>query len=216
MVRRSISIRVTRFGVEVQYKQISTGVRAHNKSLIPEGEKLSALDHDFNIHGAIPSVLLDIDIPPNKDDSFYSGIVHVTVKYKVFTKSTAMRHAAESINIEMNKPILLMFTDGGPDHRTTFWSVQLSLLATFITLDLDMLISVRTAPSHSYCNPAERCMSLLNLGLQNVALQREPMNDNLEGKVKSATNLKKLRDLCDKQPCKCQLSTLRFIFCRTG
>jgi len=40
----------------------STGVRAHNKSLIPKGAKLSALDHDFHIHGAVPSVLLDVKL----------------------------------------------------------------------------------------------------------------------------------------------------------
>ena len=40
----------------------SIGVRAHNKSWIPEGAKLSALDPDFHIHGAVPSVLLDVEL----------------------------------------------------------------------------------------------------------------------------------------------------------
>ena len=51
-------------------------------------------------------------------------------------------------------PILFVYTDGGPDHRTTFWSVKLAHIATFIALDLDMLIAARTAPSRSFCNPA--------------------------------------------------------------
>lgn len=32
----------------------------------------------------------------------------------------------------------------------------------------------------SYNNPAERCMSLLNIALQNTALQREKMEDQFE------------------------------------
>ncbi|XP_062607328.1 uncharacterized protein LOC134269121 [Saccostrea cucullata] len=188
----------------------STGVRAHNKSLIPEGAKLSALDHDFHIHGAVPSVLLDVELPKCKDDSFYNGVLHVTVKDKVFTPSSPIRHAAESISIFRNSrssdglfldcPILFIYTDGGPDHRTTFWSVKLAHIATFIALDLDLLIAARTAPFHSYYNPAERCMSLLNLALQNVSLQRNSMDVNFEYIVKPASSLKKLRDLSERQP----------------
>lgn len=188
----------------------STGVRAHNKSLIPEGAKLSALDHDFHIHGAVPSVLLDVELPECKDDSFYNGVLHVTVKDKVFTPSSPIRHASESVSILRNTrssdglsldcPILFVYTDGGPDHRTTFWSVKIAYIAVFIALDLDLLIAARTAPFHSYSNPAERCMSLLNLGLQNISLQRNAMDGNMEYMVKSASTLKKLRDLSERQP----------------
>ena len=55
-------------------------------------------------------------------------------------------------------PILLMKTDGGPDHNVTFVSVQMALSALFLHHDLDMLVAVRTAPGHSYRNPAERVM----------------------------------------------------------
>ena len=71
----------------------------------------------------------------------------------------------------MEKPILKRYTDGGPDHRTTYKSVKVAALAEFIALDLDMIVCARTAPCGSYVNPAERCMSLLNLALQNVALE---------------------------------------------
>ena len=33
---------------------ISTGVRGHNRSLVPSSCFLSALDHDFHIHGVVP------------------------------------------------------------------------------------------------------------------------------------------------------------------
>lgn len=70
----------------------------------------------------------------------------------------------------------------------------------FVALDLDLLVTARTAPSQSYNNPAERCMSLLNIALQNTALQREKMEDQFEFKVKSLSSMKKIRDAAEKQP----------------
>ena len=77
-------------------------------------------------------------------------------------------------------PMLLIYSDGVPDHRITFESVKLSLIYLFKHLDLYVLIAARTAPSHSWANPAERVMSLLNLAYQNVALYRKEMNNNFE------------------------------------
>jgi hypothetical protein len=189
---------------------ISSGVRAHNKSMIPAGAKLVALDHDFHIHGAVPSVLFYSDIPDDAKDSFHRGTIHVSVKDKVFEPSSAMRHTVETAlilrsvmsqdDIVLEKPLLFMYTDGGPDHRSTFWTVQLAYIALFVALDLDMLVSARTAPSQSYNNPAERCMSLLNMALQHVSFARAAMDEGNEFKVKSCSTMKKLRDLARKQP----------------
>ena len=55
---------------------------------------------------------------------------------------------------------------GGPDHRLTYLTVQLSLIALFMNLDLDVLIAGQTALSHSWANPVERIMAIVNLGLQ--------------------------------------------------
>ena len=93
-----------------------------------------------------------------------------------------------------------MYTDGGPNYRTTYWSVKLAHIATFIVGDLDMRIAARTAPSQSICNPAERCMSLLYLALQNISLKRNRMGANIELRVKPGTTLKKLGDLSVKEP----------------
>lgn len=46
------------------HRPISTDVRSHNRAMIPVGATFSALDHDFHIHGDIPSVLF-------QNDSFY-------------------------------------------------------------------------------------------------------------------------------------------------
>ena len=56
-------------------------------------------------------------------------------------------------------------------------SVQIAHISLFIALDLDVLVAERTAPCQSYRNPAERIMSVLNLGLQNVSLSHQRMSE---------------------------------------
>ena len=181
---------------------ILTGVRAHNRSLVRQGETLAALDHDFHIFGMVPSVMFKVDIPNHYHDSFHRGVAHVTVKDKVFKPSSAFRHCTEISGIlresssddgvSLSSPILVIYSDGGPDHRTVFWSVQLSYIMLFIALDLDMLIAARTAPMQSYCNPAERVMATLNLALQNIALERKETSPEMEWKIKRCSTLKLL------------------------
>jgi len=75
---------------------------------------------------------------------------------------------------------MLIYTDGGPDHRLTYVSVKLSLITLFRKLHLDFLVALRTAPSNSWANPVERIMSILNLGLQGVGVMRRKMDDQFE------------------------------------
>ena len=43
---------------------LSSGVRGHNRSLVAlDGPQLLALDHDFHVHGIVPSVAFFVDIP---------------------------------------------------------------------------------------------------------------------------------------------------------
>ena len=58
--------------------------------------------------------------------------------------------------------------------------MQISFLYLFFHSDFDMLIALRTAPYHSWANPAERIMSIINLGLQGVAIMRDEMSSHLE------------------------------------
>ena len=103
---------------------MSTGVRPHNRSLVPVGSTLVASDHDFHVSGAVPSVLFTVDIPEDARDSFYRGEIHVTLKDKVFQASTPMRHAAETVEIlrqchsendvDIPQSILFVYSDTGP------------------------------------------------------------------------------------------------------
>ena len=156
---------------------IYTGVRGHNRSLVVGSslQQIKALDHDSHLAGVVPSVAFFPNIPKQGRDSFYSGSVVVTLKDKVLQPSHALRHSIELSNSVKNKgdntkQVVLLISDGGPDHRLTFLSVKVAMIALFQSLDLDMLIAIPTCPYQSWTNLAERVMSTLNLALQNVSL----------------------------------------------
>jgi hypothetical protein len=44
------------------------------------------------------------------------------------------------------RPIMVMYTDGGPDHRTNFITVILADVVFFIKENLDVLVQMRTPP----------------------------------------------------------------------
>lgn len=185
---------------------IATGARGHNKALVPAERDLVAADHDFaKISGIILSVALISDIPKNTGDSFFTGTAYVTCKERIFSPSTPFRHSTELINIirkgystngvNCDRPILAIFTDGGPDHRCTFYTVKVALLQIFLQLNLDFLIAFRTAPNNSWLNPAERVMSVLNLALQHCALERDEMDKPFEDRVKYENTMQGIRNL---------------------
>jgi len=94
----------------------------------------------------------------------------------------------------------MKFTDGGTDQRNTLESVKCATLCLFKELNLDMIILARCSPGHSYINPAERVMSILNLGLQNVSLQRKPCDAEFETQLKRCGSMADLRKLEKKKP----------------
>ena len=55
------------------------------------------------------------------------------------------------------------------------------LIALFRASHFDLLVAGRCAPGQSWMNPVERIMSLLNLALQNVALERDASSMEVEG-----------------------------------
>ena len=140
------------------------------------GKKFAVVDHDFTKCSVIPSVTLLCDVPETIDGSFYRGQVFVGIKDAILEPSSPLRHSTELSKIlreqNNNSAILLLYTDGGPDHNVTFFSVQLGLIALFLHHDLDLLEAVRTAPYHSWKNPCERVNCVLNIGLQAIGLMR--------------------------------------------
>ncbi len=167
------------------------------------GTRFLVSDHDFTVFSIIPSVSLLIDVPEDIYGSWYAGQVYIGLKDGALEPSSPSRHMAELLPIIQEKaisnPVLFIYSDGGPDHRLTYVSVQLSLISLFLRLDLDYLCAARTAPYHSWRNPVERIMSIVNLGLQCVGLAREEMDVEFERAVKKATCTKDIRKLASKE-----------------
>ena len=146
---------------------------------------LGALDHDVNTKGSFTSSFsLEVETT-DQFDSSYRGQVTVALKNPALQPNSLFRHAIEIKELLQDhvKPVLIIYSDGGPDHRLTYHSVQLSLISIFVDLDLDMLISARTAPGHSWVNPFEQLMSLLNLVYQNMANLRKFCSADTEKKA---------------------------------
>ena len=142
-------------------------------------------------------------IPETVESSWYTGQVVVGLKESCFEPSSPVRHCAElrSILSSRNlhsKPILFIYSDGGPDHRLTYLSVQVALITLFLELDLDFFCVARTAPFHSWRNPVERIMSLLNLGLQSIGLMRNKMDDVYESAIANCNSMTQLRKVAEK------------------
>jgi hypothetical protein len=124
--------------------------------------------------------------------------VHIGLKDPIFQPSSPLRHATELYHILLEeqlveKPVLCLYTDGGPDHRCTYARVQLSYICLFLALDLDYFVAVRTPPQHSWKNPVERIMSVLNLGLQSVGLMRTEMDSESEKLLSKCGTMKEIR-----------------------
>ena len=123
-----------------------------------------------------PSVTLLCEIPELAESSFCSGKVCVGVKDSIFEGSNPFRHTVELLDVLrshgiISTPYLSPLSDGGGDHNITFLYVQCMLLALFRIGGFDMLNVGRCTPLQSYINPADRAMSLLNIGLQGLALE---------------------------------------------
>ena len=171
--------------------------------LVSMGKTLAVSDHDFTRLSLSPSVSLLIDVPENIEETFHRGRVFVILKENAFQPSSAIRHMTELQQSLLKtlgqvKPVLLLCTDGGPDHRLTYLSVQLSLLALFIDLDFDFICAVRTPPQHSWKNPVERIMSILNLGFQGVGYMRKEVPH--EAELTKCSSLKSIREQAKKTP----------------
>ena len=82
------------------------------------------------IFSLIPSVILLVEIPDSIEGSWYKGKVLVGIKDAVFEASSPIRHATELYRCLVNRiddrHMLFIYSDGGPDHRLTYVSVQLS------------------------------------------------------------------------------------------
>ncbi|POG75717.1 hypothetical protein GLOIN_2v1769956 [Rhizophagus irregularis DAOM 181602=DAOM 197198] len=97
--------------------ETSTGVR--NKATLAFADmELTSCDHNFTKLSITPSVSLLCNIPKDISESFYQGQC-LREKYTILPE------------------MLVIYTDGGADHQTTFGSVQLAMICLFLEGDFD-------------------------------------------------------------------------------
>ena len=103
--------------------------------------------HDFHLFGIVPSVALAIDIPesPIMILFFFSNgatVCYVLTKDKITQPSSCLITTVLSLfswNLShfqaSFKLVLVITSDGGPDHRVCFFSIQVSMSALFTKLE---------------------------------------------------------------------------------
>ena len=180
---------------------VSIGVRGKT-SITTSATTLEALDHDLYKSSLTPNAVLKCKIPDSVEKSFVRGQVYVSVSDSVFQASNPFRHGVMLKNI-YNKSnelasTLLKYTDGGTDQRNTLESVKIANICLFRELHLDMRITGRCAPGHSFTNPAERIMAILNIGLQKCATERTTGEEDFEMLLKSCNSMQGIRDHAKK------------------
>ena len=131
------------------------------------------------------------------------------LKITVISPSSALRNTQEVADVLIAKygstehipPALIMYTDGGPEHRTTFLCVKIPIIALQKYLNLDCILFARTALDHSYGNPAEKINCILNLGLYGIGIMGKPSIDlELECKLKNCSGLSDVCKLVHESP----------------
>ena len=152
-----------------------------------------------------PSANLLCEIPEDVTGSLYTGQIYVGIKDAIFEASDPLRHIVELLSvlgieegINALSPYLVLFSGGGGGHNLTFLYVQCVLLALFKIGNFDILDVGGCAPNQSYINPAERCMSLLNTGLQGLSLQQHHVG-KFEKMLTSCKTMKAIREKAQQQ-----------------
>jgi hypothetical protein len=142
-----------------------------------------------------PDVVVDYDVV---HVLCVAGYVHVYLKDSIFQASSPSRHTTELrmliISMFPSATAMIVFTYGGPDYNCKYTSVRLGILALFLELDLDIVVVMRKSPTQRWANPIERVMSVLNLGLQGVALARQEMAEEYENEFKKCNGMSAIRN----------------------
>ena len=112
--------------------------------LVGNNESFQEDNHYFSTISLIPTVILVNDIPERVDESWYRE------KACVGDPSTALQNATEVANVLIEKfdtkeavpPVLILYTDGGPEHQTTYISVKIAMICLQKYLDLDQVLQL--------------------------------------------------------------------------
>ena len=164
-----------------------------------------AIDHDAGSvkMRIVPTVHLYQDIPKHRDESWCRGQVSIILKESIFEASEANKAMAEIEKTVKRmggfKPNLWEHADGGGKHHTNHPSVIVATINLWLRNNsaMDRLIKTRGCPYHSYLHEVEKIMSIINLALYNLAMERPVISQasapGMENRFRSCKNMAELR-----------------------
>ena len=95
--------------------------------------------------------------------------------------------------------VLVIYTDGGPEHCNMFLSMKIAIVALQKYLDLDLILTCHTVPEHSVRNPAQKINCDLNLGLSGKGCTHYQSNNiHFKKSLYCCMNLSELHNVIDK------------------
>ncbi|CAG8806196.1 6163_t:CDS:2, partial [Gigaspora margarita] len=153
----------------IQYRQWACLISADNKHKIPIGEEVVVSTDVRNRCSIVTqgSILAAAD----HDFSKLSLMPSVYVSYK------------DTIFEPKMLPILCLYTNGGPNHRCNYGSVQIVLIGLFLCGDFDLLVAVRVALKRDSISPeSENLFGMVNT-LGDIRKKAEKSN-KLESELK--------------------------------
>lgn len=152
-------------------------------------------DHDFVVaprHKLIPSVYAGLTFLKQK--LTYSGPTYIGIRSGKHDRSTAASHAVDLhrlVNLDSFrrfakttigdiKPLLFIFSDGGPDENPRFPKTLEEMVKTFKLFDLDGIFVSTHAPGQSAHNQVERRMAPLSHDLAGLILPHNHFGTHLD------------------------------------
>ncbi len=164
-------------------RDVSTNVRSPSGSVLLMSRfrhRCRQYYHSSHRRNSNTKVILVQELPEEIDGSWRRGEVYFVVRDATLRPSNTWRHGAELLKALKQKytgllpggPIIFKLrTDGGPDQNMSFWSVILRDIAPF---------RKTRVPNQSFVNEVEGVMPLVNMALQNVALEADSMTAAFE------------------------------------
>lgn len=86
------------------------------------------------------------------------------------------------------KPVLVFFTDGGPDENPRYQKTIMIAIHHFCMYDLDALFIATNAPGRSAFNPVERRMANFSRAMSGLVLPHEHFGSHLDNNRKTIDN----------------------------
>ena len=116
--------------------------------------------------------------------------MNIRIRSEKHDSSTAISHHQDIVEMfqaqpELEKPILILSVDGGPDENPRFPKTLECSIAKFKAFNLDFLIVLTHAPGNSAFNFVERRMAPLSKELAGVVLPHDNFGSHLDSGSKT-------------------------------